>query len=78
MLPCTNGLALNCLYSVYVCVDTKDNCVPMDEAMFRSPPYQRVYQYLQRHIEQASLDRFSYQTEYVEGSKEDCLDIMLQ
>ena len=77
MLPCTNGLAL-IVYTLCMCVDTKDNCVLMDEAMFRSPPYQRVYQYLRRHIGQVSLDRFSYQTGYVEGSKEDCLDIMLQ
>ena len=67
-----------CRVHVYVCVDTTDNCVPMDEAMFRSTPYQRVYQYLRRHIEHVSLDRFSYQTGYVEGSKEDCLDIMLR
>ena len=64
MLPCTNGLFIFCVH-VYVCVDTTDNCVPMDEAMFRSTPYQRVYQYLRRHIEHVSLDRFSYQTGYV-------------
>ena len=66
--------------TVSVCVDVHvtANCVPMDETMYRSPAYQRVYQYLRRHIRQMSLDRFRYIRGSVEGSKEDCLEIMLQ
>ena len=37
MLPCTNGLFIFCVH-VHVCVDITDDCVPMDEAMFRSTP----------------------------------------
>ena len=54
------------------------NCVPMDEAEFCSHTYQRVYQYLRRHIAQISLDSFSYQPGSVEGSTADCLQILLR
>ena len=64
--------------TVSVCVDITANCVPMDETMYHSPAYQRVYQYLRRHIGRISLDRFHYKHGSVEGSKEDCLEIMLQ
>ena len=54
------------------------NYVPMDEAEFRSPTYQRVYQYLRRHIARINLDRFSYQSGSVEGSTDICLQVMLR
>ena len=67
-----------CKYHVHVCCHATANCVPMDEVMFRSPPYQRVYQYLRRHIAQMSLDRFSYQPGSMEGSTASYLEIMLR
>ena len=65
-------------HSDIVCAYIIANCVPMDKAMFRSPPYQRVYQYLRRCIQRMSLDRFSYQPGCVEGSTANCLEIMLR
>ena len=67
-----------CKYHVHLCCHATDNCVPMDEVMFRSPPYQRVYQYLCRHIARMNLDRFSYQPGSVEGSTASYLEIMLR
>ena len=49
----------------------------MDRQEFESTHYQRVYQYLRRHIEQCDLDRFSYNGK-VEGNPANCLKIILQ
>ena len=65
-------------YAVCILLHNIANCVPMDEAMFQSPPYQRVYQYLHRHIAQKSLDKFSYQPGSVEGTTTKCLKVMLR
>ena len=51
--------------------------VAMDRQEFESAHYQRVYQYLQRHIENIDLDRFSY-TSSVEGTSANWLKIILQ
>ena len=66
------------LMCVCVLVDTTAKCVPMDESMFRSHPYQRVYQYLHRYIAKMDLDQFTYQSRFVVRNKEDFLEIMLR
>lgn len=50
----------------------------MDDHEFRSATFQRVYQYLRRHIiGNTNLDRFQYQGN-PEGNPVDCLKIFLQ
>ena len=49
----------------------------MDLGEFRSATFQRVYQYLRRHLGGFNLDTFSY-LGTVEGSPADCLKIVLQ
>ena len=51
--------------------------VVMDRQEFVSSHYQRVYQYLWRHIRKSDLDHFSY-TGDVEDNPADCLKIILQ
>ena len=58
--------------------DTTANCVLMDEGMFCSHPYQRVYQYMHRHIAKMDLDHFTYQPSTVVRNEEDFLQIMLR
>ena len=48
----------------------------MDEEEFRSSTFQRVYQYLRRHIAKYDLDDFLY-TGSVEGNPADCLYLLL-
>ena len=50
----------------------------MDDKEFRSSYFQRVYQYLKRHISSVSLDRFSYTPELVEGNHIECLQVLLK
>ena len=49
----------------------------MDLGEFRSATFQRVYQYLRRHLEAINLDTFSY-LGTVEGNPADCLKTVLQ
>lgn len=49
----------------------------MDAKEFKSETYQRVYQYLKRHIAHQNLDRFTY-VEIVEGNPADCLTTIMQ
>ena len=51
--------------------------VVMDRQEFESAHYQRVYQYLRRHVEKINLDRFSY-IDNVEGNPVNCLEIILR
>jgi len=51
--------------------------VVMDGHEFERAHYQRVYQYLWRHVEKINLDQFSY-TGNVEGNPANCLEIILQ
>ena len=48
----------------------------MDDEEFRSSIFQRVYQYLRRHIAKYDLDAFSF-TGSVEGNVSDCLFLLL-
>uniref|UniRef100_A0A1X7SD92 RN213 ligase n=1 Tax=Amphimedon queenslandica TaxID=400682 RepID=A0A1X7SD92_AMPQE len=50
----------------------------MDEKEFRSSHFQRVYQYLKRHIILFPLDRFSYNPGVVEGQHLECLQVLLK
>ena len=48
----------------------------MDDEEFRSSTFQRVYQYLRRHIAKFDLDAFSF-SGVAEGSAADCLSLLL-
>ena len=50
----------------------------MDDAMFCSPSYQRVYQYLLRCIAQINLDQLNYHIGSVEGNPINYLKIILR
>ena len=63
---------------VFVLIDIIASCVLMDEDMFRSHPYQRVYQYMHKHIAKMDLDQFTYQSQFVVRNKDDFLEIMLR
>ena len=77
MLPFVNCVKPKRALSLMPC-DVPDGNIVMDEEEFRSEPYQRVYQYLRRHIARTNLDRFSYSEENVEGTPHDCLQIVLR
>ncbi len=49
----------------------------MDRQEFESATYQRVYQYIQRHIAGFNLDRFFYTSGSVEGDCANWLEIIL-
>ena len=51
--------------------------VLMDQKEFGSDSYQRVYQYIRRHMNYENLDAFSY-AGILEGSPHDCLDLLLR
>ncbi len=50
----------------------------MDEFEFKSPMFQRVFQYLRRHIDRLPLDSFQYNSGSVEGDQKTCLDLLLR
>ena len=49
----------------------------MDETEFKSPIFQRVFQYLRRHIDRLPLDSFQYTHGSVEGHQNTFLDVLL-
>ena len=51
--------------------------MPMDDKEFNSSMFQRVFQYLQRHNANVSLDRFMYAESSVEGTAMECLVVLL-
>lgn len=53
------------------------NVKMMDKKEFCSEPFQRVYQYLTRHMNSVVLDNFSY-VPTVEGNHLDCLKVFLK
>ena len=57
--------------------DTAQSVRLMDEVEFRSDSYQRVYQYIRRHIAGQNLDHFSYAGN-TEGKPQDCLEQLLR
>ena len=52
--------------------------IVMDGEEFKSEAYQRVYQYLRRHVMNHNLDQFSYSKGSIEGSPSDCLQVILK
>ena len=50
----------------------------MDEKEFRSSYFQRVYQYLRRHISSIPSIRFSFTPGQVEGNHVECLQVLLK
>ena len=60
------------------CVFVDDSIVVMDNREFESDPYQRVYQYIRRHTLGSNLDDFSLIEGNVEGTPQDCLEIILK
>ena len=61
---------------MYVIAIEPGKCL-FDEATFKSPPFQRVYQYLRRHEEGESLDSFLFNNG-VEGNTYECLAVLLR
>ena len=55
-----------------------EHYISMDMREFKSPGWQRVYQYLCRHIEGKKLDSFSYTSGSVEGTVAECLQVLLR
>ena len=51
--------------------------MPMDDKEFNSSMFQRVFQYLQRHTANVSLDRYMYAESAVEGTAMECLVVLL-
>ena len=49
----------------------------MDEEEFRTPTYQRVYQYLRRNASNESLDHFLF-AGHAEGTTADCLQLFIK
>ena len=51
----------------------------MDHEEFASAAYQRVFQYLRRHVSGVDLDNFSYlESGRTEGTPAECLDIIVR
>ncbi len=49
----------------------------MDQNEFKSQMFQRVFQYLRRHIGRLELDSFHYQLGSVESTPKACLEVLL-
>ena len=77
MLPCVKCLKPKHALPLMT-RDIPDDSIVMDKEEFESEAYQRVYQYLRRHVARTNLDRFSYAKGSVEGSPDDCLQIILR
>ena len=52
--------------------------VSMDEEIFRSPKFQRSYQYLRRYSQFQNLARFNYRLGSVEGSVAEVLGFLME
>ena len=63
------------LMSLAVADSTK---IVMDQKTFSSETFQRVYQYLRRHVANRNLDSFAFDHNNIEGTPHDCLQILLR
>ncbi|CAI8017205.1 E3 ubiquitin-protein ligase rnf213-alpha [Geodia barretti] len=63
------------LMSLAVADSTK---IVMDQKTFSSETFQRVYQYLRRHVANSNLDSFAFDHNNIEGTPHDCLQILLR
>ena len=75
LLGMTVNANLVTLVTCYFCAGPSK--IGMDDQEFHSATFQRVYQYLRRHIANMNLDHFQYQTTS-EGTPDDCLKLFLQ
>ena len=50
----------------------------MDDGIFRSARFQRVYQYLKRFSNYTNLAKFSYRFSSVEGNVPEALNLLLK
>lgn len=50
----------------------------IDEKMWHSPAYQRVFQYLRRHKAHSDLSRFNYNDQHIEGTASAFLQVVLR
>ena len=66
------------VYCLAVNIHLGVNVKMMDKKEFCSEPFQRVYQYLMRHMNYVALDNFSYVPISVEGNHLDCLQVFLK
>ena len=66
------------LFHVMFGVFLDDSIVVMDNRVFESDPYQRVYQYIRQHTLESNLNGFSFIKGNVEGTPQDCLEIILK
>ncbi|XP_070580815.1 E3 ubiquitin-protein ligase RNF213-like [Ptychodera flava] len=57
---------------------TMQNDPLMDDQEFRSPAFQRAYQYLVRKAKGANLDFFDFEEGKIEGDHVQCLDVFLR
>ena len=65
-------------FTIHIFVFSIDPYVmSMDDKEFRSSVFQRVFQYLRRHIGRIPLDRFTYPMNSIEGRTMDCLEVLL-
>ena len=65
-------------FTIHVFVFSIDPYVmSMDDKEFKSSVFQRVFQYLQRHIGHIQLDKFTYTDSSVEGKPLECLEVLL-
>ena len=61
----------------YQCALTDTSRIGMDDTEFKTPTFQRVYQYLRRQAKGQNLDRFLFQGT-TEGTVADCLSHFLK
>ena len=65
-------------FTIHIFVFSIDPYVmSMDDKEFRSSVFQRVFQYLRRHIGRIPLDRFTHPMNSIEGRPMDCLEVLL-
>ena len=64
--------------SVLVTFVTDNYKTSFDVKEFRDHSFQRVFQYLRRHVGRLPLDKFSYTRGSVESNPKECLNILLR
>ena len=79
----TGTVQLHCSMNifVYLCISLRmldNSIVSMDEDIFRSARFQRVFQYLKRFSSHTNLSKFSFKLASVEGNVPEALEILLK
>ncbi len=74
IIPTTlKNVSASCIFYSFI-LDSSE--LKMDETIFKSAPYQRVFQYLRNYTAGVNLDSFQF-SEAVEGTCHDFLDMIL-